>query len=500
MYNEVRYQLLISSFKTKYRFSEVLQMNGFKLLLYRFLGKFRKTYFMALPENQQDLLRSRKLYTTGDSAAQTILQLTGGTFLVSLMTSIGISDGNMGIILSFSSLAALFQLLVMNYVQSLDKRKAFICSCHLYRIVLAFIYFIPLMPWSDTAKIIVFLVAFLSGQIFIQIPAPAATDWLASLVPSRLRSRYFTIKDSIVVFVIVSIALVVGIVYDILHKSNPNHGFVMIGLIVVILVIVAFVSFSKVNEPRLSLTNEYGMELHGTLLRKALLVHPPIPKNQSLLKEAKDILKNKPLMVAFSLNFLWVLANFTATPFNSSYIVKDLQLSFTFINVMSFAANMIRVFLMPRIGKLAAKTGAPKMLKCVLGCFALSYIFMVLQTPSSSLIFYILYQLFAALAYTYIGIGLLEIQLNFMDHEKRTIQYTILSVFTGILGFLVSTIFGQVLDFLQKLDLQIGGQKLYAQQITNTIGAAFTIIMILYLHFVVEKIKVKQNSKDGTVV
>ena len=59
-------------------------MEYLKLLGLRLLGKFRKTYFMALPENQQDLLRSRKLYTTGDSAAQTIVNITAGTFLVSL--------------------------------------------------------------------------------------------------------------------------------------------------------------------------------------------------------------------------------------------------------------------------------------------------------------------------------------------------------------------------------------------------------------------------------
>lgn len=475
-------------------------MEYLKLMCFRLLGKFRKTYFMALPENQQDLLRSRKLYTTGDSAAQTIVNIAAGTFLVSLMTSIGISDGNMGIILSFPSLAALFQLLVMNYVQSLDKRKAFICSCHLYRIVLAFVFFIPVMPWSQPVKVIVFLIAFLSGQIFVQISAPAATDWLASLVPSRLRSRYFTIKDSVVVFVIVSVSLVVGIVYDLLEKVNPNYGFIMLGCLIVILVLIAFIAFSKVNEPRLSLTNEYGMELHGTLLRKALLVHPPIPKNQNLLSEAKAILKNRNLKIAFVLNMLWVFASSSASPFNSSYIVKDLQLSFTFIMVISFIANTVRVLLMPKIGKVASKTGAPWMLKCVLTCFALSYAFMVLQKPSTPPVFYILYQLFASLAYTYIGIGLLEIQLNFMEYEKRTIQYTILSVFSGILAFSVSAIFGKILDFLQKLDLHIGSQKIYAQQITNCVGILFTLLMIFYLHFVVEKIKVKQDRKDGSVV
>lgn len=49
------------------------------------LGRLRRIYFMALPESEADYEKSRRRYIVGDSAAQTIAQLAGGTFLVSLM-------------------------------------------------------------------------------------------------------------------------------------------------------------------------------------------------------------------------------------------------------------------------------------------------------------------------------------------------------------------------------------------------------------------------------
>lgn len=463
------------------------------------VGKFRKIYFMALPESKEDLLRSRKLYTTGDSASQTIGQISGGTFLVALMTSIGISDGNMGIILSIPSLAALFQLLFMNFVQRLEKRKLFICFCNLQKIWLGFIYFIPFFDWSVSVKMSVFLAAFLLGQIFSQICAPATTDWLASLVPSRLRSRYFSIKDSIVVFVIITISLIAGVAFDQLEKVNVLYGFSLIGSTIFLLVIIVVVTYSMINEPRLTMINEYGIEMHGNLLRKAKLIHPPIPKQQNLITETIAIFHNRPLRAAFLLNFLWMFSFYSASPFNSSYQVKELQLSYTFIMTTSFITNLIRVILTPKIGKRAGVIGAPKMLKYVLVFYALGYAFLILKTPETSILFYLLSMLFSSLSWTYIGIGLLEIQLNFMDRDKRTIQYTILSVLSGVLGFIISTVFGHILDLLQQIDLHLAGHKIYAQQVTNSIGILFTLTMIIYLHFVVGKIQVKQDHKDGTL-
>lgn len=91
------------------------------------LGRLRRIYFMALPENEGDYEKSRRNYIAGDSANQTIAQLAGGTFLVSLMLSVNIPDASIGVITSMGSLAALFQLFTMQRINKLKKRKLFVC-------------------------------------------------------------------------------------------------------------------------------------------------------------------------------------------------------------------------------------------------------------------------------------------------------------------------------------------------------------------------------------
>ena len=103
----------------------------------RIAGSLYRIYFMALPETEEDYEKSRRFYISGDSAAQTIAQLAGGTFLVSLLLSAGFSDAETGVVTSTASLAAVFQLFTMQRINRLKKRKLFVCFCVLQKLLLA---------------------------------------------------------------------------------------------------------------------------------------------------------------------------------------------------------------------------------------------------------------------------------------------------------------------------------------------------------------------------
>ena len=233
------------------------------------LARLRRIYFMALPESKNDLKKSRVCFTVGDSAVQTIGQLSGGTFLATLMSFCGISDANIGIITSLVSLAAISQIFLINYFKKLKKYKFLVCFTALQRLLFAVIYFIPLLSISSNRKALLIVILYFAGQLFVQVGTPASQDWIASLVPSRLRGKYFTIKDSIAVFVVSSTMLIGGIILDFFKARNLETGFIIIGVIIFLLVMINFVAFSKMKEPKLSYTNTAGKEMHGRLAKKA---------------------------------------------------------------------------------------------------------------------------------------------------------------------------------------------------------------------------------------
>lgn len=91
------------------------------------------------------------------------------------------------------------------------------------------------------------------------------------------------------------------------------------------------------------------------------------------------------------------------------------------------------------------------------------------------------------MGWSFAGIGLFGIQLELLNEEKRTLQLSILSSIGGVYGFLVSFVAGRFLSFLQQAGWSIGGNTLYAQQVTNSLGVVFLIALILYVKFIVQK-------------
>lgn len=461
------------------------------------VGKLRRIYYMALPENEADLHKSRVLYAVGDSASQTLLQLAGGTFLVAIMENIGFSDGAMGVILSAATLAAIFQMPVMNSVQRMQKRKAFICMTTLQKIWMAVIFLIPLIPVSVPVRLILFLLLFFFSQICLQISTPAATDWIASLVPAKTRGRYFSRKDTLAVFVTVTGMLLVGIAFDQMKKDNIRGGFMMIAAVIAILVLINTLAFSMMKEPRMFRTDINGRELHGKLLRDSLAACPDKADHQGISSEIKEALHSPLFCKALILNCLWMLAFYTAAPFNSSYQVKELGLSYTFIMIVNFVSNLVRIAITPYVGKTADRIGMGRMLRYVLVSYMLGYVFMIFSVPGGSLIYYVISIFFSAVAWSFISIGLLGIQLEYLDRDRRTVQYTILSVISGVFGFIISLGMGAFLSMLQNAGMLFMGRKVYAQQITNAAGAICTLAVILYLKNAVEGVHGAENEQDG---
>ncbi len=460
-------------------------MERLMLDMHWFLGRFRRTFFMALPENEADYEKSRRRYIVGDAAAQTIVQLAGGTFLVSLMLSVGFSDAQAGVLTSVGCLAALFQLFTMRMVNHLTKRKLFICLMTVQKLYLAFIFFIPLLPVPDSARQLLLITGYFIAQVCAQIGTPATQDWIASLVPARLRGNYFSRKDAVCVFVTVTMMLLSGIVMDATAGERQSTGFTLNGSIILILVLLNAWAFSCMKEPRLGEMNADGKEIHGKLRHKYM--QKQSAHNGSFLLEMRDAFGKADFRMAFTLTLLWQTAFYCAAPFNSSYQLEELGMPFTFIMVIGFLCNMLRIAITPLMGKLGDKHGMAFLYKYSLVGILLYFIFFALAVPSNAYPMVILGTVCSALGWSFAGIGLFGVQLELLEEGKRDIHLSILLALSGVYGFLVSFASGFLLDFLQKTLISRPGQRLYAQQFTNLLGAGFLLLTIVYLKCKVQK-------------
>lgn len=455
-------------------------MNNIVLMTNFFLGKMRRTFFMSFPENNKDYKKSRICYTVADSAAQTIVQLAGGTFLVALMEALEISDGNMGIIASFGSFAAIAQIVSIKLSKRIVKNKLFSCITVLQKLWFAFMFFIPLMNMKVKSAQLLMMFCYCFAQISLQIGTPAIVDWVASLIPAKLRGRYFSIKDSVAVFVVVSSTLIMGIILDVLKVAYLKLAFIILGVAIAVLVAVNVVALTRMKEPKLSHVNEQGKEMVGTLVKKHTASDNKA-KDVKLFQEIKVALKTKKFRQLLYLNCLWMTAFYIASPFNSSFQIKDLQLPYTFIMIVSFVTSMIRIYLTPKAGKLADKIGMATVMSWALAAMGAHYILMAFSTLGNAYVMAVFASLASALGWTFIGIGMLGIQLECLAEDKRIVQYSLLAMIAGVYGFVISVLGGKLIDFIQ-LKLAVSGEhKVYAQRYTNLLGFFFIIVTITYL-------------------
>ena len=462
------------------------------------MGQLRRIYFMALPESKQDMKSSRIYYTTADSAAQTIVQLAGGTFLAALMSDSGISDANIGIITSLTSFAALTQLFLINYFKKIKKYKFLVSVTSLQRILFAALYFIPLLMINDTFKAILIVLLYFVGQVFVQIGTPASQDWIASLVPSRLRGKYFSIKDSVAVFVVSSLMLICGVILDYFKKVNLHTGFIIIGIIIFLLTLINVISLSLMKEPKLSYLNEDGKEMHGRLAKRAK-EKAPEEHGQSILSEISEAFHDRRYRKAFTTQCLYTLAFYICAPFNASYQINDLKLPYTFLMVISFIFNLYRIYIMPRLGRMADKYGMGKLLRYTLLALGLNFLTITFTMPFNAYPLTVLASFLSSTAWAFVGIGLFGIQLDFYRSDKRMIWLTLTSSIAGLLGFMTSIVGGRLLDVLQKADLHLLGQKIYAQQILNLIGFLIILCATFFIRLQIETEKIDPNRQDGRV-
>jgi MFS family permease len=451
---------------------------------------------MAIPESKEELKKSRIFFTIDGATALTIMQLAGGAFLATLLSTLGISDSKNGTISSLAVLACIFQPVATILTRNLKKFKLFVCFTAItQRLLFTFIFFIPFLNLQSDIKIWLFVFCFLMAHIMLQMGAPAAQDWIASLVPQKLRGKYFGIRDLTSVFVISISMLVSGVILD-YFKNNNNilTAFMVIGIIILVLTIINIISLSLISEPKYSDVNERGKELHGRLAKNSHKNH-----NSSFLSDLGGVFKDKRFKKVLILNIIWNISLFISATYNAIYLFKELSLPYTFIMTVVFIVNIIRIFVTTIWSKLGDKYGMARILKYAFLFLGINYLVLAFTVPQNAYIMFCIGSVFGAIAWGFIGVGILGVQLDYTPIKKRIAYMSINSSIAGICGFIFSVIGGFILNYIQAVKPTIFGKVIYGQQILNLISFFVIIITILYIKFSLQKEKKIVSNTDGRI-
>jgi hypothetical protein len=275
-----------------------------------------ETYVLADKEYE----RSRFYAIIESISARIIFGFTTGAFLAGFLKYIGAEDKLCGQISALTVLAGVIQFFSPFVLEKLNRRKAVVASFSaIHRFMLVMLVLVPVLPVSMIGRLYITAALYFVSHLMVNAVAPAATNLIISIVPQKMRGRYFSNREAYLIFASSVLNIIMGKVLDVFKLQNKTYeGYLIMYAVALAAMLLNLFSYIKIKEPPL-----------------------PVPRKNINFKMLFSLpLKEKKFRKIIVLFFLWGLSLNFASPFFSVYMVSKLELSYTFIMISGFLNSL----------------------------------------------------------------------------------------------------------------------------------------------------------------
>ncbi|WP_339270129.1 MFS transporter [Paenibacillus sp. FSL K6-1330] len=268
------------------------------------------------PHKQVSHQRKHLMTATWEGVPAVILQtLLGGPFLTGYLLYLGAESSEVGFVLAVTTLFNVLQILVAYLIQRLQyRKKAMIVFTFMHRILWGATGIIPLI-FPERWWIPVFMILYMAAFIANTVSAMLWTSLISDMVPSKVRGRYFGIRNTILNALGALTLFVGGIILD---RVPGGGGFL-------ILFIISWIAIAS----NLSL----------------FFLYPDPPFEHSSERQFKAMIR-KPLSDTTFIKstlFLagWLFLQTLIVPLYSYAMLDILHISYSVVSIMTVAQTVI---------------------------------------------------------------------------------------------------------------------------------------------------------------
>jgi MFS family permease len=410
--------------------------------------------------------------------------LAGGMFVTGFLITLGATYIHFAWLTALPTLASVTQILSAYWIQLIGKRKGFtVITAFLSRMLWIPIFIIPFFMTKDSVLFWFFVVY---GFICVlgAVAGNAWTGWMADLVPSAIRGRYFSRRALILT---ISSALLVLFGGIFMEKCK------------VISIDSIPLWLKSIFPPSMNLSAaEYVMILGFSLIFVFAIINgivstilltaqaePPVmemPKgNKIRLSMISDTLKHKPFVKLLIFMVVWNIVNGISVPFWTPYILQYLQMGYDTVGVLNMAACIARVLSLLFWGKIIDRFGAKPVLFAAIYIGSFHPLYYVVSTPSFTPLVYLDF-ISSGIIWSGVEIAMLKMLLGNVPDKGKEMYYAIYATITGLAASFPQFIAGAFADKVPSLGLF--GVNLSSIQfifVLVTIGRLGMLLMIKHL-------------------
>ena len=391
--------------------------------------------------------------------------LISGAYLAKLTTTIGISDGMTAILSSVASLAAMFQVFSIFLAHKTPVKRWVLPVTFITQALVSTLYLIPFLGINAAAPILFFAIS-LINKAAVNIVAPAKSNWFLSLVDGRHIGN-FQAKINIV-------SLAGGTVFTFLASfaidkfeaaGNLSGAFTTITVVIFALAILQLAC--------LIIAREKPIEAQ---------------KKDSPVKSVKSLCKNKIYMRILVFNAIWALANNITTPFLSTYQIKELGFSMTFISTVGIVISLLQMFVVYFFGRYSVRHSYASIMRIAYVFALIAFGFVMFSTTSNGHIMFTIYRFVNLFFGAASAVSTTSLLFIVVPESDRTSAIAFNTIVMGLIGFSVTLIFSPILTALQNANIILLGTKIFAQQILAFISFCITILLLIYYQLFCHKL------------
>ncbi|MBE7083994.1 MAG: MFS transporter [Clostridiales bacterium] len=424
-------------------------------------------------EKEKDVYKFTRLMYIIEAALEYFVSISvGGVYLAKLTSYIGIKDSITGILSSFVSLGCGFQLVAI-FLANKRPVKRWVTFLHtISQSLFAMIYLIPIFNISIQTKTVLFIVSLFIAHVIHNVVNSPKINWYMSLIENNKRGRFTANKEIVSLLGGMAFSYLLSFVVDYFETAgNIERAFIVCGIGVFCLMLL--------HSLTLIFSKEKPME--GEI------------DNRNSRKSLKDLLKNKELFKVILISVLWNMGNST-TAFQGTYNIKELGFSLTFVSVITMVGSFARVLFSRPMGRFADKYSFSKMLIVCFSIASICFGINMFTVPTNGKIFYTIYVILHSVAMAGINSATINLIYDYVEPNQRVQALALKQTLSGFAGFFTTIIISPLISYIQVNGNRFLGLPLYAQQVTSMFSFVVINLIIVYMIFVINKIKCKDNE------
>lgn len=389
-----------------------------------------------------------------------ITNLTGNNFYTGLMLLLNADDSFIGLMGIFTYAANTLQCLAPLLLERFASRKKLLISMRLVMFFFNIVSLglVPLLPAGEQMKLTLFGLGVLLVQLCSGLMTPGYNIWHLQFLPPQVRVKFFSLQSVTTGVIVALVNLGGSYVVDVCKATGSE----LLGLSILRIVALAV---AAVDILLLCKMKEYPYERStAKLTLKDLLIKP---------------FKEKAYLRTIGITFTWALAAYIPGSYYTVYLLKDLQVSYSFITLVSMLNVPVLLLCTPLWTKLLKRVSWLKTLNLGILAYAPHFILLGLVNIGNAYVLYPAAMLYAFVLLTGINLCFNNVPYINIPKHDQTVFFGFLATITNFGALLGVAIGRELVGVLSDVKLTVGSLVFGDKQIMVFIVAGMIALAAL---------------------